>query len=83
MTGVIPLHGGRIHDPREPNDDLIAALERMLEEARAGEMIGFAGVTQYFDKATCQYSVGAYQVDPVLGRLQRLSFDIMRGAADD
>lgn len=37
---------------REPNADLVETLEGMLEEAKAGEIVGLAGVTLYHDRQT-------------------------------
>ena len=40
---VIPLLGGR--KPNEPSKDIIASLERLMKQAKAGELIGFAYAT--------------------------------------
>lgn len=43
MSEVIPVHGGRI--PGAPHPDVVAKLEHLLEEARAGRLIGFGYAT--------------------------------------
>ena len=43
-AGVEPRAG-------EPDDNLVASLERVLEKARSGEIQGFAGVAIYRDLA--------------------------------
>ena len=45
---VLSIHGGRPM-PQEPNEAAIAVLERTLEAAKAGEIVGALVVSQYKD----------------------------------
>ena len=49
MAKVVPLKQGALTYQREPNPATIALLEEMLEEARTGEIVGFAGAVLSFD----------------------------------
>lgn len=74
MSKVVSLDGRNVLDPREPNEAAISAAEEILEMARSGEITGFVAVVQVFDNATMTFRSGSYLIDPVLGRLQRLSY---------
>lgn len=43
MSRIATIHGGRA--PNQPSEDIIAELERLLEIAKAGDLIGLAYVT--------------------------------------
>lgn len=61
---VISLKGGPL--PGKPNPDIIASLERLLEQAKAGDLIGLAYATvrtndvsaSGWDGMSCRNSLG-------------------------
>lgn len=58
MTDVVPLFEGQAHtSQREPNALCISALERALEKARSGEIIGVGLVELYHDTSS-NYALG-------------------------
>lgn len=48
---VVPLRDGMMTGERLPNPDCVAELERLLEMARSGEIVGFHGAIAYYDAA--------------------------------
>lgn len=74
-SNVVAIHGGLTGLP-EPNDNCIATLERWLEMARAGEIIGFAGAALHHDGLS-QYAIsgfiGGYSV---LGAVEMAKADL-------
>jgi hypothetical protein len=77
---VVALHGAILPDVAGVDEGLIAELERLLEAARSGEIIGLAGTYQHKNR-TISYSfagrVGSYALlgglDCVRERLLRLA----------
>ena len=53
---IIGLHGEWRSTPPEPNRSVVAELERLLEAARAGEIVGMAGGFQHRDKVSWSYA---------------------------
>ncbi|MGE0697710.1 MAG: hypothetical protein AB7O57_01310 [Hyphomicrobiaceae bacterium] len=68
---VVTLFGGQVEtEPREPVESLVRELERLLEAARAGQIVGFAGAYQH-NSATVEYSyAGAVGSYAMLGGLE-------------
>jgi hypothetical protein len=77
---VVALHGALLPDVVGVDEGLVAELERLLEAARSGEIIGLAGTYQHKNR-TISYSfagrVGSYAMlgglDCVRERLLRLA----------
>ena len=55
---VVSLTGSPIPRPGAPSERLIEWMEAMLERAKAGEVIGFAGAALHADKAATFHIVG-------------------------
>jgi hypothetical protein len=74
-SNVIGIRGDAIVDPRMPNDYVIEKLQRLLEEAKAGEIVGFSIALSYHDKSTGSQWAGFVNYTTV-GRLHGLIHDI-------
>lgn len=75
-TKVVSLRGGAIPCPGEPWPGVVEELERLLEAARAGEIIGIAVAVIHRDEATSSNfvgSVGRY----VLGEIEVMKSHII------
>ena len=77
---VVSLNGAVALPDAKPNETLVQELERLLEAARAGEIVGMAGAYQHKDRViTYSYAghVGGYGLlgglDCVKARLIRLA----------
>lgn len=51
VDNVVSIHGGPVIQ-KVRRDDVVEELEEMLEMARSGEIVGFAGAILYHDAAT-------------------------------
>lgn len=71
MDKVVSLKGDPIHDPRTPDETVIRECERLLEEAKSGEVIGVAYATYYFDKSTNGRRAGTVSYS-LVGRCENL-----------
>lgn len=78
MSKVVSISGGDLHDPREPNESVIKALEDLLDMARSGEMIGFICVAENFDGSTITVRSGGFNIQLVMGRMQCLNYVLAR-----
>lgn len=59
MSEVVSFHdGSKIAHPGEPDGSVVEELERLLEMARAGEVIGVAYSVEHFDGANNNRYVG-------------------------
>lgn len=70
---VVGMYGGPVIDPRVPEEETIAALEALLERARAGEIQGIAAVVSYHDGAAGQHVCGHVVTSRILGEIQVMS----------
>ncbi len=57
-TKVEALDGGPVMEAFDKHEGLIEELERMLEQARSGEIVGLAGAVMHRDQATGVRVVG-------------------------
>lgn len=49
---IVAIHNGRpLPEPGKPNDACVRELEKLLDQARAGEVVGLAGGILYADRA--------------------------------
>ena len=71
FCGVEPLRG------REPNADLITHLERVLEQAKAGEIIGVACVSMHADMTASQLVAGKVGGSIMIGQARVMEHDLM------
>lgn len=79
MADVVRLRGDGppIRHPGNPDPDVVATLEELLEMARAGEINGIAFAVHYFDDAANDRYVGECSSKTV-GRLFGLMSRIAR-----
>lgn len=65
MAEVVSLHGAWQQQSHTPNETVVQELERLLEAARVGEIVGIAGSYMHRDRmVTYSYAglVGGYSV---------------------
>jgi hypothetical protein len=73
MAEVVSLHGAAIRMPvAEPNATVVQELERLLEAARAGEIVGLAGSYMHKDKIVTYSYAGLVAGYSVVGGLSCL-----------
>ena len=78
MSEVVRLRDGApLAHPGNPDESVIAALEKLLAAAKAGEITGIAYATQFYDKAVGGTFAGTYSRAQV-GRLFAIMADISR-----
>jgi hypothetical protein len=73
MAEVVSLHGTWQPPSGAPNDTVVQELERLLEAARTGEIVGLAGSYMHRDRmVTYSYAglVGGYSVIGALACLK-------------
>ena len=69
MSNVISLRGHFTPLSAEPNSTVVEELERLLEAARAGEIVGLAGTYIHRDKVVSYSYAGAVASYGMLGGL--------------
>nr|WP_321456129.1 hypothetical protein [uncultured Cohaesibacter sp.] len=62
--------GSKTEAKCEPDAELVGAVERLHEEARAGKIQGFIAVTTRNDKTVSRWDYGFHASWPVVGALQ-------------
>jgi hypothetical protein len=72
---VVSIHGD-IHDPRVASDVVVAVLEKQLEKARAGEIVGVAVAFTYFDMASGYDSAGIIP-HSLIGAVAKLQHELV------
>lgn len=75
---VVSLRGEFIFPPPQPNHTLIEEIERLLEAARAGEIVGMAGTYVHKDKAVSYSYAGAVASYGMLGGLECVKERLLR-----
>lgn len=76
MTEIVGLNGKPFAPPDgEPHAGVVALLERLLEEARAGECVGIAIVQRYRDGSTSRAAQGFYSRQ-TLGELHLIAMEL-------
>lgn len=73
---ILSLRGHAIPQPNEPNAQVVASLERLLEQARSGEVFGVAWVMTWPDGAVGRQRVGGISVS-MLGECALLQSDLV------
>lgn len=66
-----------------PNENVVELCEELLARARAGEIIGLAGVEVYRDMACATVSAGQMVYSRVIGQLEVMQFDLLGRDARD
>jgi hypothetical protein len=75
---VVSLRGGFTIEPAQPNHTLIEELERLLEAAQAGEIVGMAGTYVHRDKTVSYSYAGAIASYGMLGGLDCVKERLLR-----
>ncbi|MDP3940087.1 MAG: hypothetical protein Q8R92_18370 [Deltaproteobacteria bacterium] len=75
MSKVVSLRGDPIASPGQPNQDVIAAAEKILELAQSGEIGGLTYALDFVDNSTGAAMVGDTSRGTV-GRLFGLATEI-------
>ena len=82
MGEVRRLRGNEeVFHPGKPNKDVVVELEALLEQARSGEITGFAAAYMYFDGAAGTVSAGSIHrsiVGNLFGLATRISLRLDR-----
>jgi hypothetical protein len=74
LTGATPL----AEPEAKPNETLVHELERLLQAARAGQIVGMAGAYQHQDRVITYSYAGAIGGYAVLGGLDCLKERLLR-----
>jgi len=70
---IVSLNGAAVPlDQPEPNQTLVQELERLLQAARAGQIVGMAGAYQHRDRAITYSYAGSIGGFAILGGLDCL-----------
>ena len=75
---VVSLHGDYSPEAVQPNDTVVKELERLLEAARAGQLVGIAGAYLHRDKIVSYSYAGVAAGYSVLGGLECLKERLLR-----
>ena len=76
---VVSLNGAVVATAQpQPNETLVQELERLLQAARAGEIVGMAGAYQHLDRAVTYSYAGAVGGFGLLGSLECLKERLVR-----
>jgi len=78
MAEVVSLHGTYQAQIHEPNQTVIEELERLLDAARSGEIIGLAGSYMHRDKVVTYSYAGLVAGYSIVGGLSCLKDRLMR-----
>ncbi len=75
---VVNIRGGFALPSAQPNPTLIEELERLLDAARAGEIVGMAGTYVHRDKTVSYSYAGAIASYGMLGGLDCVKERLLR-----
>jgi hypothetical protein len=75
---VVSLRGSVTLPPTQPNHTLIEEIERLLEAARAGEIVGMAGTYVHKDRTVSFSYAGAVASYAMLGGLDCVKDRLLR-----
>ncbi len=79
---VVSLRGSFQVEAAEPNQTVVAELERLLEAARAGELVGLAGTYLHKDKSVAYSYAGGVAGYGMIGGLECLKARLTRLSLD-
>ncbi len=84
---IVSLHGAGSHaaaraTEKSPVEGVVKELERLLDLARAGELVGFAGVYRLKTRPTEYSFAGAVQGFGMIGGLECVKLRLAQEAAD-
>jgi hypothetical protein len=75
---IVSLNGAVSLPEAKPNETLVQELERLLQAARAGEIVGMAGAYQHKDKVITYSYAGVVGGYALLGGLDCLKERLLR-----
>jgi hypothetical protein len=75
---IVSLNGAVLVVQPAPNETLVQELERLLQAARAGQIVGMAGAYQHQDRIVTYSYAGAVGGFAVLGGLDCLKERLVR-----
>jgi hypothetical protein len=78
MADVVSLHGTYHPQSAEPNATVVQELERLLEAARAGEIVGIAGSYMHKDKVVTYSYAGLVAGYSIVGGVSCLKERLMQ-----
>jgi hypothetical protein len=78
MAEVVSLHGTYQPPAVEPNQTVVEELERLLEAAKSGEIVGLAGSYMHKDKVVTYSYAGLVAGYSIVGGLSCLKDRLMR-----
>lgn len=76
MSKVASLFGGPTGAP-EPNTSCIAALEELLEKAKAGEVVGVAVACLHYDRLASYHIAGQVGGYGIIGAIESAKVDLL------
>ena len=79
MSNVQSLHGGPVAGQRQTSEAAIAAAERLLEQVRAGDVIGFIVAKAHFDHLGSFEVAGYVGAYSTLGALEMAKASLIEG----
>ncbi len=78
---VVGLYGPYEPERRRPNQRVIEELERLLELARSGDIVGMAGSYLHRDNFVSYSHAGAVHGCGIIGGLESVKEKLLRGIA--
>ncbi len=68
---------------KEVQEEVVRALEILLDDAKKGGLIGFIYITSYNDGVHGRGSIGAYGRDSVLGQMETMKYEVIKADLDE
>jgi hypothetical protein len=82
MSGnVVSLYGGTVPETGMANETLVEELERLLEAARSGEIVGMVGAYHHKDKGNSYSFAGMVACYGLIGGLECAKARLLQLAA--
>lgn len=83
MTKIIGLHGQHIPETQEPVESVVEALEEMLADAKAGQLIGIGCVTMDHSSRAGYRLCGYLSSYSALGAVEMIKADLAGAIMED
>lgn len=74
---IVSMRGGPVPESRTPSPVFIEWLEDLLEQAKAGEALGFAGSVMHSDRSVSYSVVGVVEGFSMVGGLEMAKFSLI------
>ncbi|NSY17256.1 hypothetical protein [Neorhizobium sp. AL 9.2.2] len=72
MGAVIYTDGNTMLSDQGTNEDTVEFLERLLQKAKDGEIVGVCAAVQYADRSTGDGNAGFFWNAPMIGGLTKI-----------